>query len=166
MPRIKYYDTKSGTWKYADKVINGGSGSSYNVQFVEQNLTDEQKNQARNNIGAASEEEVSEIVEEVLGSGTGNLLRSTDVINNLTSTSTDKPLSANQGKVLKESLNSTSQQIADQISDLQTDLQSDLQEIYQAIENINPNPNYSYGAEELIPGVSQLEEGRLYFVYE
>jgi hypothetical protein len=31
MSRIKYYDTKSGTWKYADKVINGGSDSNYNV---------------------------------------------------------------------------------------------------------------------------------------
>ena len=109
MPRIKYYDTKSGTWKYADKVISGSSSSNYNIQFVQQSLTNEQKNQARNNIGAASEEEVSDIVEEVLGSGTGNLLRSTDIIDNLTTTSTDKPLSANQGKVLNEAISSVSQ---------------------------------------------------------
>lgn len=163
MPRIKYYDTKSGTWKYADKVINGGSGSSYNVQFVEQNLTDEQKNQARNNIGAASEEEVSEIVEEVLGSGTGNLLRSTDVIDNLTTTSTDKPLSANQGKNLSESIEQVSQGVSSNSQEIEQ-VSQDLQSLSNVITNLQPN--FSYGTEDLEAGVSPLDTGKIYFVYE
>lgn len=37
----------------------------------------------------------------------GNLLEDTDVINNLTSTATNKALSANQGKILNDKLQST-----------------------------------------------------------
>lgn len=177
MPRIKYYDTKSGTWKYADKVISGSSSSNYNIQFVQQSLTNEQKNQARNNIGAASEEEVSDIVEEVLGSGTGNLLRSTDIIDNLTTTSTDKPLSANQGKVLNEAISSVSQ-IANEGKGLgaaanaqaQTN-KGNIESLNQNIININESlnnyaPKYEYGMDDLEAGSSPLETGKLYFVYE
>lgn len=165
MPRIKYYDTNSGTWKYADRVVNGGSGSgsNYNVQFVEQNLTDEQKNQVRNNIGAASEEEVSDIVEEVLGSGTGNLLRSTDIIDNLTTTSTDKPLSANQGKNLSESIEQVSQEVSSNSQEIEQ-VSQELQSLSNTITNLQPN--FSYGTEDLEPGVSPLDTGKIYFVYE
>ena len=53
------------------------------VSYVEQILTDEQKAQARANI-------------EAVGNG--------DVIDNLTSTDTDKPLSAAQGNILNQKL--------------------------------------------------------------
>ena len=163
MSRIKYYDVDSGTWKYADKVISGGSGSNYNIQFVEQSLTDEQKNQARNNIGAASEEEVSNIVEEVLGSGTGNILRSADVIDNLTTTSTDKPLSANQGKILNESVKQVSSGVSSNSQEIEQ-ISQDLQSLSNAITNLQPN--FSYGTEDLEAGVSPLDTGKIYFVYE
>ena len=138
MPRIKYYDTDSGTWKYADKVISGGSSSNYNVQFVEQSLTDEQKAQVRNNIGAVSGEEVGDIVEEALVSGTGNLLRNADVIDNLTTTSTDKPLSANQGKVLNEAISSVSQ-IANDGKDFGVAANTQAQTNKDNIESLNQN---------------------------
>lgn len=177
MPRIKYYDTHSGTWKYADRVINGSSGQGYNIQFVKQELNLEQMAQARENIGAASQEEVSEIVEEVLESETKKLLRSADIVDNLTTTSTDKPLSANQGKVLNEAISSVSQ-IANDGKDLgaaanaqaQTN-KSNIESLNQKVININNSlsnyaPKYTYGTNDLEAGSSQLETGKLYFVYE
>lgn len=175
MPRIKYYDIHSETWKYADKVINGSSGQGYNVQFVKQGLNPEQMAQARENIGAASQEEVSEIVDEVLGSGA--LLKTTDVVDNLTTTSTDKPLSANQGKVLNESISSVSQ-IANDGKDLGTAAntqaqtnKNNIESLNQSIININNSlsdyaPKYTYGMDDLEAGSSPLETGKLYFVYE
>ena len=184
MPRIKYYDEATGTWKYADKVINGSSGQGYNVQFVKQGLSPEQMTQARENIGAASQEEVSEIVDEVLGSGA--LLKTTDVVDNLTSEINNKPLSANQGKKLDEaislvsevveSLGGTVEQISQVAEEAKSKANSNFDQIEQLtqvvnelsgiVEELSANPGYTYGTEDLIAGTSPLETGKLHFVYE
>ena len=52
MARIKYYNKQTGQWEYADNVLISGSTSA--VEYVEQKLTEEQKEQARENIGAIS----------------------------------------------------------------------------------------------------------------
>lgn len=184
MPRIKYYDVNSGTWKYADKVINGSSGQGYSVQFVKQGLNLEQMAQARENIGAASQEEVSEIVDEVLGSGA--LLKTTDVVDNLTTEVNDKPLSANQGKKLDEaialvsevveSLGGTVEQISSVIEETKDKADNNFSQIEQLtqvvnqlsdiVEELKANSGYTYGTEDLIAGTSPLETGKLHFVYE
>lgn len=50
MARIKYYNKQTGQWEYADNALISGSTSA--VEYVEQELTEEQKEQARENIGA------------------------------------------------------------------------------------------------------------------
>lgn len=50
MARIKYYNKQTGQWEYADNVLMPGSASA--VEYIEQVLTEEQKEQARKNIGA------------------------------------------------------------------------------------------------------------------
>ena len=54
MARVKYFDPNTGKWEYADSCFAvGGNDYGGNVAYDEvQNLTDEQKAQARENIGA------------------------------------------------------------------------------------------------------------------
>lgn len=59
MARIKYFDTPSRTWKYADTLVNSGGGSGGDltgaVRYdVSQILSDAEKAQARANIGAGT----------------------------------------------------------------------------------------------------------------
>ena len=52
-------------------------------------------------------------VDKIDNTESADLLRTGDVIDNLTSTDTDKPLSANQGKVLKDALDALSNRVND-----------------------------------------------------
>lgn len=172
MPRIKYYDTNSGTWKYADKAIMGSEGPKNIISFEEQALNDEQKLQARINIGAVSNEEVNIAIENALGSGVGNVLKNSDVVDSLTSEVADKPLSANQGKVLNEAVvqvaetsESANEQAQINKKNIE-DLQQDFSELSNSLGDLNFAPKYQYGTEDLEAGVSELETGVLYFVYE
>lgn len=158
MPRIKYYNTTTEQWEYADRVIMGSEGPKNVISFEEQALNDEQKLQARTNIGAVSGEEVNTAIENALGSGAGGVLRTSDVVNNLQSENIDKPLSANQGKILNTQLN----QVRENIQSIQ-DTTNQLEE---SLSNLEFAPLYEYSDIDLVPGTSPLESGKLYFVYE
>jgi hypothetical protein len=79
MARLKYWDEKSQAWKYADKTITninipevdltGYATEEYvnnavngTVLYLPQELTEDQKVQARTNVGAASIEDVEELL--------------------------------------------------------------------------------------------------------
>lgn len=179
MPRIKYFNPSTGLWEYADKIV-GSTEAPKAVSFAEQILSEQQKTQARTNIDAISKEEANSIVEEALGSGIGDVLKSSDVVDNLTSTSTNKPLSANQGNILNSAINSVSS-VANEGKNLGTsantqaqtnkkdiaNLRQDFEDFSSSFgENLEFAPKYLYGTEDLVAGSSALETGILYFVYE
>ena len=65
-----------------------------------------------------------------------------DIVDNLTTANASKVLSANQGVVIKALIDALSTEIA------------------------NKAPAYSYGTDDMTAGTSELETGKLYFVYE
>lgn len=58
MARLKYYNSSTQTWEYADNVA--ASTATDAVLFVEQTINDQQKEQARKNIDAASSQDVGD----------------------------------------------------------------------------------------------------------
>ena len=83
------------------------------LQFVEQELAEEQQAQARENIGAVSTEEVDTKLSAVAFidendnesiTDASTYLATSDIVDNLESTSAERPLSANQGRILNKKI--------------------------------------------------------------
>ncbi len=76
-------------------------------------------------------------------------VKNTDIVDNLTTDDSSKPLSAKQGKVLAQGLSSAMEEIDEAANDI-TDIQSALEDItsteYEYIENGDIDSNYSGGS--------------------
>lgn len=88
----------------------------------------------------------------------------TDVIDDLTSTDTDKALSANQGKVLNNKIDNIPQvTVEDSLTSTSTANALSANQ-GRALDNAKmKKPIYS--TKDLTPGVSDLEDGQIYIVY-
>ena len=156
MPRIKYFDSNSNEWKYADQSFVGSTGQKDVLLYVQQSLTEEQKQQSRVNIGAVSVKDIQQSIEEAIGAEVETIVKESSIIDDLASTSIRRPLSANQGKVL---------------NDLIVGVQGQIEETQSLITGISEElegkaPLYIYSTTDLTAGTSPLATGVLYFVYE
>lgn len=131
-----------------------------------QNLTNEQKAQARANIGAGSEVIA---VESVNGkTGVINLsaddvgaLDNEDIVDNLTSSDTEKVLSANQGRVLNEAQQVSNQQMTllksnlTQLNNSIASTQESVDEVSEKVDVINSKiPNSATSTNQLVDKAS------------
>lgn len=114
-PNLKQTDPTKGDYIKGKEILD----EKY-IKVDEQELTEDQKAQARANVNAVSMEEASELTDGVAFidvedneniEDTSTQLTTTDIVDSLDTTSTTRPLSANQGRVLNEKIESTQQRI-------------------------------------------------------
>jgi hypothetical protein len=92
-PNLKQTDPTKGDYVKGKEILD----EKY-IKVDEQELTEDQKAQARANVNAVSMEEARELIDGV----TTSKVNVADIVNNLTTNVENKPLSAAQGVALKD----------------------------------------------------------------
>lgn len=156
-------NTRVGAAETAISGINTTISGLNAVKYTEQSLTNAQKQQARENIGAVTGNEVVTLSEQTLTSAQKTTVRTKldlgdaatkGVVNDLTADSAGYVLDARQGKTLSDSISSVASDLSETdtaVSTLNTILSSLFRKVtYEfAYDSLASGSNKSYSAAEL-----------------